>query len=519
MSQMQKWSTPIGALGIALLVGAFLLGLVTPTRRDILLLLGGVGIVLIGFYFVARPRDTTRQTSNVRIASQTVNVILIALAVIGILAALNYIVNKQFSQRIDLTANKEHTLSEQSVQILKSLQEPVQITGFFTPRTLQQRQEAETLLKDYQHVSDKVVVQMVDPDENPVLAQKYENALPGTVVFEKGTRTEKVYQPFDENKFTNAILKVTQTQQPAIYFITGHGEYNIADSDPGGLGAVADYLKQVNYKVEPLSLATISDTLPADTRALVIAGATQKFSADDEKRIKDYLEQGGRVLIMADPADDLGMSDLFKEWGLALEDNLVLDPAQNYRGNLPIPVFLSFPVSPLTKGLESYGVFLPGARAIKEVEGADKVATALLTTSPEACAKTDFEKIKQQAELVCEEGDAKGPFVLAYAVEGAGGGGANPDARGRLVVIGNTAFATNRWMTSQDSLGNQQLFGNVVNWLAGQEQLIAIPERDPNLRPLTAFSGNDVNLIMWVSIALIPLALLIIGGLLWWRKR
>ncbi len=517
MSQLQKWATPIGALGIALIIAAFLLGILTTMRRDYLLFIGGIGVVLIGFYIITRPRDTTRQTSNLNIAAQGGNVILFALAFIGILVAVNYIVERQFSQRLDLTANQEHTLSQQTIQVLQGLTEPVQVTGFFTPETAAQRQQSERLLKDYQNVTDKFVVQYVDPDVNPLLAKKYENALPGTLVFEKGQRTEKVYDA-DENSFTNAILKVTQTQQPAIYFTTGHGELSPNDTEANGLSAVANYLKQINYRVEPLTL-TISNTLPADTSAIVIAGPTNKFSPESAQLLKNYLDQGGRVLLMTELNTDLGLDELLKAWGVALETNIVLEPTQNYYGNVAFPVFAEFSDSPVLQNMRGQLVFFPGARSIKELEESGQDLTALFTTTADACAKTDFEKIKQQTTLQCDEGDPKGPFTVGYAIEGAGGAGANADARSRLIVLGNATFATNQSLNNREAAGNSLLIQNMLNWLAGQEQLIAIPPRDPNVRRLTAFTATDVNLVFWTSVALIPLAALVIGGMLWWRRR
>lgn len=519
MQQLQKWSTAIGAFGIALIVGAFLLRLVTSARTDILLLMGALGIVCIGFYIITRPRDAARQSSNLRVGLQGANVFIAAIAIVGIVIAVNYIVFQQFHQRLDLTANQAHTLSQQTVQVLNSLQSPVHVTAFFTPATLSQSKQAEDLLKEYQLRSDKFTYQIVDPDANPALAQKYDNARTGAVIFEKDNRTEKVYDTYDENSFTNAILKVTQTQQPAIYFTSGHGEYNPTDFQETGLGAIVDYLKQVNYKVEPLNLATISNTLPADTRAIVIAGPTKPFSADDQKRITDYLNGGGRVLIMTDPNTDIGLGDLLKAWGLEIQKNIILDPGSNYRGNAPIPVFAQFPSSPVTENLDKYGVYLPGASSIKETQQDGKDAVALFSTTADACAKTDFTKLQNQTQLQCDPSDAKGPFVLGYTVEASGGGGASPDTKSRLIVLGNSTFATNRWMNSQDALGNQLFFGNMVNWLAGQEQLIAIPPRDPGLRPLTTLSGGDINLVYSTSVALVPLAALVIGGLLWWRRR
>lgn len=523
MSSLAKWSTPVGALGLALIVGALLLRIVVNPRTDILLLLGAIGVVCVAFYLITRPRTGDRHAANSRVAWQGLNVIVFALVFVGILAAINYIADRQFSGRLDLTANKEFTLSQQTLQVLEALPEPVQVTGFFTPATLPLRQQAEPLLREYQNRSDKIVVQYVDPDENPVLAAKYDNAVPGTLVFESTNpehpRTEKLYDPFEEGAFTNAILKVTQTQQPAVYFTTGQGEYSPADFDVEGMGAVADFLKAVNYKVEPLNLATISGTLPADTRAIVIAGPTSPFSPENDQLIKDYLDGGGRVLLMSDPNTTIGLTETLRAWGVGLDKNLLLDPGLNYRGNLPVPLFGSFPNTPLAENLEAYGVFLPGTHSItvSSVDGKDP--TELLKTTELSCAKTDFQELQTSPQIDCAADDARGPFAAAVALEGAGTGGAGDDARSRLIVLGNAAFATNSWMHNQDAIGNRLLMENMINWLAGQEQLIAIPPRDSNFRPLAALSESDINLVFLTSVALIPLAALTIGGLLWWRRR
>ena len=517
MQRLTAWSSYIGALGVAMFVVAALLFLISDIARNVLLLMGGIGIVLVAFYFIVRPRDEMRQASNVRIASRGAMALLIAAVIIGILVALNYLANTQFNQRFDVTANRAHTLSPQTVQVLQALTDTVKVTGFFTADTLEQRQRAENLLQDYQAQSNKLAVQYVDPDENPALAQKYENALSGSLVFENssGDRTEKVYS-IDESAFTNALLKVTQTKKPVVYFASGHGEYATDDFEANGMGVVADLLTQVNYQVEPLNLLTISDTLPADTSVLIIAGPTKPFSAASEKLVADYLNRGGRVLILADPNTSIGMTDTLKTWGLVLANNLVLDPARNYLGNTPIPVFTQFPVSPITTNLERLGVFFPGARSISETVTTGKDPTPLFTTTQDACAKNDFEKLQGQQEINCQDGDATGPFELGYAVEQRG---AAENANARLIVIGNASFALNRWLNSQDGLGNQQLFLNMMQWLVGQEQLVSIPSRDPDMRPLTALSGADVNMIAGTSMLLIPLVALIIGGLLWWKKR
>jgi gliding motility-associatede transport system auxiliary component len=172
----------------------------------------------------------------------------------------------------------------------------------------------------------------------------------------------------------------------------------------------------------------------------------------------------------------------------------------------------------VTKNLQSLGVFFPGVRSMHEISGTNKSLVALFTTTDQACGKTDFAAINNQQQIQCDPAkDEKGPFVLGYAAElTAGSGNAKPT---RFIVIGNTSFATNQVVQNQDSAGNIQLIENVINWLAGQEQLIAIPPKQAGTYPLNANTNLDVQFILFSNVALIPAAILLIGALIWWRRR
>lgn len=523
-SPSRPWAPYVGALGIALIAGAFLLALILPTvPRPYLIAMAGIGIGLVAFYIVTRPRAELRAAVTSRTAVYGSNTLILSLAFIGIVALVNVIVSKQFPWRYDLTANKQHTLSEQTVSILKNLTDPVQVTGFFTPNSLQSETEAQNLVKDYQVFTNNLTFRTIDPQANPAAARQYNVVQDATLVFERGSRRENVFT-FTENDFTNAILKVSQAQQPAIYFTTGHGEIGPEDSDVTGFSSIKTYLQQTNYKVDVLNLATITATqtisggLPADTSAVVIASPTKSFTPADEQRLKTYLQSGGRILLMVDPQEDPGLTDLLQTWGIALNNDLVLDPSLNYRGVNTIPVVTSFPSHEVTKNLSNLGVFFPGVRSMHEISGTDKSLVELFKTTDQACGKTNFDAIKNQQQIQCDPAaDEKGPFVLGYAVELAA---ANPNAKAsRLIVLGNASFASNQVLQNQDSAGNQQLIVNTINWLAGQEQLIAIAAKTPGNFPLNANSNIDTEFILFSNVALIPGAILLIGALIWWRRR
>jgi ABC-type uncharacterized transport system involved in gliding motility auxiliary subunit len=83
------------------------------------------------------------------------------------------------------------------------------------------------------------------------------------------------------------------------------------------------------------------------------------------------------------------------------------------------------------------------------------------------------------------------------------------------VVFGDSDFAANGYAGIE---GNSDLFLNTVNWLAQQESLIAIRAKEPSDRRLT-MTANHVTGMFWLSVVLIPAAVLGAGIFTWWRRR
>jgi ABC-type uncharacterized transport system involved in gliding motility auxiliary subunit len=340
---------------------------------------------------------------------------------------------------------------------------------------------------------------------------------------ERGTRREIAAQT-DEESLTNAIVKVSSDTQPTVYFTTGHGEHPPADSGDNGFSLLQGAMEAENYKVTTLDLKTITDTLPADTTMLVIAGPKTPFEPAETKILSDYLAKSGRLLIMVDPQTDVGLDDLLKDWGLKLDNDVVYDPKNGFFGQAQVPVINSYPNHPVTQDLAGQSAFFPGTRSIQTVTPAPtgRTPTALLTTTDQSWGETDLASVKSQNAKFDTGTDVKGPLNIAYAVEASGA-----DKPGRLVVIGNSTFITNGTLNQRITVGGQQsriqsgnalIFGNSLHWLAGQENLIAIPAKSPDTHPIF-LTGEQSSFIFWSSFLLIPLAIMIIGILVWWRRR
>ncbi|MDE3089860.1 MAG: GldG family protein, partial [Chloroflexota bacterium] len=507
------------AAGIALWFAAgILLLLGQPCERLVALLV--IGVLFIALAIYARPSEVRAAVTS-RGARYGSNALVLTLAFIGIIGVLNFL-GSRYTYRWDLTASKNYTLSDQTIKILKDLKAPVSAVAFFTPSARLGQPDVEDRLKQYAAQNNQFTYRFVDPQANPQIANDYKIQFDSTIVLERGTRRENVLTP-DESGLTNALLRVSQDKQPAIYFSTGHGEHGPGDSGANGYSLLKQALETDNYKVAALDLKTVTDTLPADISALVIAGPRQPFDPQEVQRVKDYLDKSGRVFILIDPQTTVGLDNLLTGWGLELRNDLVIDPKLGFFGQSQVPVINAYDNHDITKDLTGISSFFPGIRSLKTtaVPAPNRTATALFASSDASWGETDFDSIKNQTAQFNPDKDTQGPLDLAYAAQGTG------DTPARLVVIGNSTFVTNGTLSTRVNVGGQQqliqsgngqLFLNTISWLASQENLIALPPKATGNTQL--FLTGEQSLFVTVSSSLLlPGVMLLIGALVWWRRR
>jgi ABC-type uncharacterized transport system involved in gliding motility auxiliary subunit len=68
------------------------------------------------------------------------------------------------------------------------------------------------------------------------------------------------------------------------------------------------------------------------------------------------------------------------------------------------------------------------------------------------------------------------------------------------------------------NLNNGDLFLNALNWMADEENLVSIPPKDNQPKTVDLLPGQ-YQLVFFGTVLLMPLALLLGAGLVWWRRR
>ncbi len=554
-----KWLKFLSWPGIALITAGLVVSSLAAWQPvAIALMLLGVGLLLLGLSFSGQTAGAFWQQRSTQVGT---NAVIATIAIVAILGLLNFLA-VEYSARLDLTETKLFTLAPATEQITKALDRPVRVVIFDSVRNPKDVQ----LLESYARLNSDFSFEYIDPYSNPREAQAFGVTQPGMVFLQVGDdqrflqtigaasqgQTMGAPEGLSERQLTNALDQIVNDRTLTVYFVQGHGEYAIDGSEAGFQQAVTA-LQDKGYTVDPLNLAE-TQTIPDDANVIVVAGPAQDFFDAEVTSLQTYLDDGGGVLLMLDPRSDGGLNRLLDEWGVLLDDRIVLDTsgAGQFVGLGPAaPIVSDYGDHPITREFGNGRSFFPIARPV-ELETLPTIdSTAILLTN----AQSRAEAIAEDGNLAFDpEAPADGPYVLGVALSRPAAEAAAdtdtdaadtdadatedstataddaeptpPDTppseedetvdEARLVVIGNSTFATDG---AFDQQLNGDIFLNSVNWLGqGNDATLSIRPKTVTDRRLAITGQQAVGLGIF-SLLVLPVTGLVLAILMAWRRR
>lgn len=440
---------------------------------------------------------------------------VLTVAVLGCLVLLN-VLGARHHRRWDLSRAQSFSLAAETVQVLAGLPQAVEVVAFADPGSGFQAYLSD-LLKAYAYRSGGTLrYRFVDPEAQPGLAAQYGVTAYNTVVVSSGQRRERIDawdftaadgvgdqpQYSGENALTNALIRLTQARQRKVYFLSGHEERD------GDLGLLRKQLGDAGYAVESVNLVE-RPALPLDADTLVIAGPRRDLSAPETEVIGRWADDGGRVLLLADPAPAVQpqLAALAARLGVRLGDNLVVDPGGHYRfdSTALVPQYGEHPITDKTQASQMR-ILLPQARSLAPTGGAWE-ATPLLQTSAQAWGQA---AVTAPPRYEAGRGDVQGPLPLAAALERKG------EHPGRAVVVGSAAFAGDA--AASLTAANLDFVLDSVDWLADKGGGVAIRPRAA--APARLFlTGPQAQFLLYAAALALPLVAMLAGGAVWLRRR
>jgi len=483
---------------------------------------------------------------------------LIVPAAILILAlVLLNLIARNWYHRFDLTDTKMYSLSSSTKQVIKRIDDLLNIKVYFSDNLPGQygnnRRYLQDILEEYAAISKgNIRFEFYVPDTDEELEQEAQKSGVQPVQLQVIEKDEAVVKKVfmgvaiyfeDQREVIPVVLSTTGLE----YEITTRikklveknkefvGIINIGDDGPQTT-TLSQILRQ-RYEVRSID---ISNEIPSNINVLIVTGIKDSLETGSLTNLEKFLDNGGNMFVAQNPLDvDLqtqkaevfqsNFFDMLKPYGLSITENLILDKScgrvnvmQNMgfiRMNVPmeypfLPIIRSFNEDEaLVSGLEQVHVFFSTEIEFDSV-GSNVNTVPLFSSSNKSGIMTGFYNLnpdpKQNPQL--RNLNQPGKLVAArseFTDEETG-------VVSQLILV-----ADNRFL-SDDGGGavpeNHIFMMNAIDFLLGDRDLIALRSREITDRKLDEEKITDDAKRTWKWVnGLLPSLLIV--GFGFWRLR
>jgi ABC-type uncharacterized transport system involved in gliding motility auxiliary subunit len=456
----------------------------------------------------------TRQTKYTAYAAVYIAIIL------GVLGMANFLAQR-YNKSFDSTANKQFSLSDQTLKVVKGLQNDVQMNYYDrTSNFTDPRGNVRDLLDRYANLSPKVHLNYVDPDKKPQLAKAAGVRSYGTLTIETAGRRQDA-KSVSEEEITGALVRALKGGERNVCFAQGSGERDLSDSGPEGASVAKEQLEKNNYKTQTINLLRKPE-IPKECTVLVVPGPRQEYLDPAVNALKGYVEGGGRALFAVDPplrlkADEIpentALMNVLGGWGVTPEKDLVIDlnpVSQVFGFSAAVVLIQKYESHAIVREMRGATAF-PLTRSITVKTGGKASVEKLFETTDDAFATPNLSSGEVNPK---DKNNKKGPLAIAAAGTYSTGKEGN---NGRFVVVGASSWLQNNILGVRN-FANRDLFLNMMNWLSSDEDLISIRPKEPENRPLM-MTGRQMSMLLYTSMLILPLIVIASGLSVWWRRR
>ena len=428
----------------------------------------------------------------------------------------------QYRVAKDITQANRNILTQGSVNILKQMKDPVNITVYATNDDANRgdtfRKGMIDFVARYRREKKNITLTFINPSEEPKLAQEAGVKQDGETVVEYNKRSEHINPPFAEQEMTNLLVRLSRTNTQAVMFLDGHGERHLQGIKNHDIGEFGKQLEAKGFKFANPDL-TIAQAVPANGAMLVIASPQVDVSDIEAKKIKAYLEAGGNILWLLDDNNLRGMQEVADYLGIKVSPGIAVDmTAAQYGADAKVAFASLYGDHPITRNFQLRTLF-PEAHEV-DAQASDEFGWKvgrLVEVAPNGWLESDKSTagVKNQKVVFDEKTDKRGPINIGVALEREYGKKGQ-----RVVVMGNANFLSNTFITNG---GNLDFGINIVNWLAGDDKLITIqpmPLKDINVTIPNDAKGQAIAWTVFHGFQyFIPLGFFVAGFWLWWKRR
>jgi len=488
---------------------------------------------------------------------------LTIIIVLGILLVVNFF-SYQLFFRLDLTQNKDYSISKVSKNVANNLDDLINIKVYFSDDLPSQyitlKQEVDDILDEYANYSDsKIKIDFIDPNSlentdqemymlgvpalqfNVLEKDKYQ-VVKGYLGIVVQYGDEKEVIPVVENtrnleyQITTAIKKVISDEMATIGFLASNGSLSV-DTE-----ITAAYQKiQELYDTELVDL-TNQDSVSDSVDTLIVVGSRELFSDDQLKAIDEFLMKGKSIMFLLDRVglaeglsanlNDVGITNLLDSYGIKVQDNLVLDYSSGMASfNSGFFTFTTdYPFWPkITKdGFDQENVVvskleslvLPWVSSVEldnDILGEDNQVSVLAKSTNKAWEQTGSFDLNPQQNF--NPSNNIGEKNLAVSVFGKFNSKYSEKSTdsGRVVVVGDAGFIEDSFLRQNPA--NILFFQNIVDSLSLDDDLISIRSKGVSERPIKELTEGQKLFIKFANIFGVTIVVVLFGLIRYFMRR
>ncbi len=497
--------------------------------------------------------------------------IVIAVALVILLNVIVGVVADRFPITLDISKDKAYTLSEQSVEIAKQVDNKIELIIFADKATFENPStgvdELDTTLREFNNAlkqynsysGEKVTYTFINPSQEPQKFAAYSEyeVESGDMLFLAGERykTATVYDGSYSNDlytidtssynttgtytFESNVEKLLASN---IYTLSGGEEHIVQvlvghEEDAYVIDGLKGLYELNGYTFEELTI-TGSKEFNKDASIMLIPAPEKDYSADEIKRVQEWVYNNGnygrQLMVFVSPtADCPNLYEFLEvEYKITITDELISETdynrIQNYNS---LYTMTDIPTTDYTiSAVGTANVFTPFTRRLTTTLPAALESNTIgtyavpLTEYPESAKLTKLESLQSpdtaadtDTTYAAPEGDYPLTGMLVCAIDSY-----NNDTQtavdGRVLVSGCSAVAYSNYLQNSN-LKNEELLLGALNQMTGIENAITISSKTISNETVT-FS-NATALIVGLGIFTIglPLAVLIICLVVFVRRK
>lgn len=329
---------------------------------------------------------------------------------------------------------------------------------------------------------------------------------------------------FPAESETSAALKRLLQAVPRIGFAQGHLERSVTrkgEKDYQMLTREIPFrnaLINQGFDIENVDLT--QQEIPKGLAALVIADPRTAFDSVAERRIQQYINSGGNLLIAGEPGKQAILNPLLEQMGVQMMDGTLIQQSNDFKPDLVLPRITDTAAS-LSGSLRaasenSTPVSMSGVAALSYTSNGAYDIKPLLMTDPADTWVKAGKLVTDSAKVVYlpEEGDVKGSFATALGLTRKVNG-----REQRIIITGDADFLSDAELRRfRPYVANFRFSVALFGWFTYEEFPVRSPRPEAPDQRLT-LTKEGFSVLKLVSLGVFPALMLALGTVLLIRRK